>query len=129
MTGKEYQAYLVKLALEAWDAGASPKWERRGKVERREDFERTITERMAQAATVYTCDVEAARLNIPTDEEAERAQAHEMELRAAEGPACEYCGSREAVAWTEDPYESDLNNDHSLHHICASCLDSRADEL
>jgi len=41
---------------------------------------------------------------------------------------CEHCGS-EYGHWQEDPYESDLHGDNTLHVICDECCVKLAQEL
>lgn len=69
-TGAEFHQYLVKLAMEAWDAlnpvphgydaDTTIAWRAA-----REAFRGRSTERMSQAATVFTCEVEIATREAP----------------------------------------------------------------
>lgn len=43
---------------------------------------------------------------------------------------CEYCGKeKDDVSFREDPYNSDVNEDHTKHWICDSCHQERADDI
>lgn len=42
---------------------------------------------------------------------------------------CEVCGGAEGVAWQEDPYNSDMYGDHTLHALCDDCVNMLAQEL
>ncbi len=112
MTGTEFQTYLVGLAMEAYDATQGNEDAPRYFVQaQRENFLEAVTERMAQAATVYVCDVETAR-GQPTDAEADRAMAHEASLRAGEcteeNPCATCCGGGGSC---DEPDES-MDGDH-----------------
>ena len=43
--------------------------------------------------------------------------------------SCEYCGSNKNVEFTEDPYDADINDDHSKHFICGDCYEKAADDI
>jgi predicted GNAT family acetyltransferase len=96
MTPKDFQAYCVKLAMEAFDSS----WPVCMPSER-DKFAFAVTERMAQAAQVFACEVDEARQNIPTDEEAERAHGHEMRLRTDEACARMYDGEADCSCLDE----------------------------
>lgn len=82
MTGPEFHAYLVKLAMEAYDAANPNAAEYASERFNRAHFAAQIRERMAQAAQTFALEVEIADRRLPnmTDAEAEREQMrHEAE--------------------------------------------------
>ena len=43
---------------------------------------------------------------------------------------CEYCGYvGEDVKKSEDPYNSEINNDDTLHWLCPRCIEESAAEI
>lgn len=75
MNAQDFHAYLVKLAMEAYDATDDTTGLREGK---RRAFRTAVTERLAQAAQVFAVS------SLPSAEEEREMEAHEAEVRAAE---------------------------------------------
>jgi hypothetical protein len=47
-------------------------------------------------------------------------------------PHCEYCGiilSNDEAKLQEDPYDRDINEDHTPHLICVRCYDERCEDI
>jgi hypothetical protein len=43
---------------------------------------------------------------------------------------CERCGKRkDDVEFREDPYASEINDDHEKHWLCGECVTLSADEI
>lgn len=41
---------------------------------------------------------------------------------------CEYCGGTESVDLVENPFQSEINDNHDLHWMCYQCyMDSLGD--
>ncbi len=43
--------------------------------------------------------------------------------------ACEYCNGTQEVRFQEDPYDADVNEDHTKHFICETCRQERSDDI
>lgn len=82
MTGAEFSAYLVRLVMVEFDQHVGHHETTEDDVVQRANFLRGLTAAANNAAQTHVNLVELARQNIPTDEEADAAGAHEMEVRA-----------------------------------------------
>jgi hypothetical protein len=56
-------------------------------------------------------------------------QPDEEEPQSEDDPQPCACGATENVEFCENPYESDLNGDHTKHWMCVDCIRESADEL
>jgi hypothetical protein len=101
-TGADIQAAIVAKAMEAFDL--SPALNPR-ELSRRAEFRRLIVE----AADEIAMDIIASQR--PSDEEAERAQAHEMRLRTDE--ACARMSDGEADCDCLDEPDESMDGDHA----------------
>ena len=42
---------------------------------------------------------------------------------------CEQCGATEEVEFIEDPYQSEIHHDNTMHWLCRSCYKLLAMEI
>ncbi len=124
MNAQDFHAYLVKLAMEAYDATHSvaaldQSYIDRGfgpetaEAYRRRSFAASLTERMA---TVTVPD------RLPSAEEEREMEAHEAEVRASSGPATGTCacGAKDAPV-RANPFASEINGDDTEGPLCDEC--------
>lgn len=83
MSGEERVAYLVKLAMEAFNSATAHDHSEEGD-NIRIDFEDRIQERMRQAAQAWGADVDVAKEDSPTPHERRVTELARMYLRTIE---------------------------------------------
>jgi len=44
-------------------------------------------------------------------------------------PKCECCGTTKNVTFAPDPYQEDVNNDHTPVNLCGDCRDRASDDI
>ncbi len=97
MTPKQWQTYLVRLAMEAHYATAQAHCGSPRSDQYRNVMVQNLHERMAQAAQTIVLELASERLSLPTVEQELEMVAHELELRAAERPLGQSTDEAEAT--------------------------------